>query len=77
MNDVQGRKITNDAMLNGARAAGMSGSGNAIIVLAPRFSKPSCDRLRALFENNKDIVKVIETSFMTAEDAQLDEDATT
>ncbi len=77
MNDVQGRKITNDAMLNGARAAGMSGSGNAIIVLAPKVSKPSCDRLRALFENNKDIVKVIETSFMTAEDEQLDEDATT
>ena len=65
MNDVQGRKITNDAMLNGARAAGMSGSGNAIIVIAPKVSKPSCDRLRELFESNKDVVKVIETSFLS------------
>ena len=76
MNDVQGRKITNDAMLNGARAAGMSGSGNAIIVLAPKVSKPSCDRLRALFEKNKDIVKVIETSFITADTEPQGEDAT-
>lgn len=76
MNDVQGRKITNDAMLNGARAAGTSGSGNAIIVLAPKVSKPSCDRLRALFENNKDIVKVIETSFITVDTVPQGEDAT-
>jgi homoserine kinase len=63
-------------MLNGARAAGMSGSGNAIIVLAPKVSKPSCDRLRALFEKNKDIVKVIETSFITADTEPQGEDAT-
>ena len=67
LNDIQGRKITNDAMINGARAAGMSGSGNAIIVVAPKVSKPSCDRLRKLFEANKDIVKVIETSFLSIE----------
>jgi shikimate kinase len=67
MNDVQGRKITNDAMLNGARAAGMSGSGNAIIVVAPKVSVPSCDRLRKLFEANKGVVKVIETSFLSIE----------
>tara|TARA_B110000305_G_scaffold145378_1_gene161569 strand:- start:3447 stop:4340 length:894 start_codon:yes stop_codon:yes gene_type:complete len=67
MNDVQGRRITNDAMVNGARAAGMSGSGNAIIAVAPRISKQSCDRLRKLFESNKDVVKVIETSFISIE----------
>ena len=65
MNDVQGRKMTNDAILNGARAAGMSGSGNAIIVVAPKVSKPTCDRLLHLFESNKDVVKVIETSFLS------------
>jgi hypothetical protein len=54
----------------------MSGSGNAIIVLAPKVSKPSCDRLRALFEKNKDIVKVIETSFITADTEPQGEDAT-
>jgi len=65
MNDVQGKKITNDAILNGARAAGMSGSGNAIIVVAPKVSKPTCERLRKLFESHKDVVKVIETSFLS------------
>jgi shikimate kinase len=65
MNDAQGRKITNDAMLNGARAAGMSGSGNAIIVVAPKMNILNCERLRKLFESNTDVVKVIETSFLS------------
>jgi len=65
MNDVQGRKITNDAMANGARAAGMSGSGNAIIVVAPKMNIPNCERLRKLFKSNKDVVKIIETSFLS------------
>jgi shikimate kinase len=65
MNDAQGRKITNDAMLNGARAAGMSGSGNAIIVVAPKMNILNCERLRKLLESNTDVVKVIETSFLS------------
>tara|TARA_B110000444_G_scaffold19933_1_gene16600 strand:+ start:23521 stop:24414 length:894 start_codon:yes stop_codon:yes gene_type:complete len=65
MNDVKGRKITNDAMLNGARAAGMSGSGDAIVVVAPKVSQPTCERLLKLFEANKDIDKVIQTSFLS------------
>ena len=65
MNDVQGRKMTNDAILNGARAAGMSGSGSAIIVVAPKVSKPTCERLLRLFESNKEVTKVIQTSFLS------------
>ena len=70
MNDVQGKKITNDAILNGARAAGMTGSGNAIIVVAPKVSQPTCDRLLKLFDRNQDIVKVIETSFLSIEEEE-------
>jgi len=70
MNDVQGKKITNDAILNGARAAGMSGSGNAIIVVAPKVSKPTCERLLQLFESNKDVTKVIQTSFLSIEEEE-------
>ena len=76
MNDVRGRNITNDAMLNGARAAGMSGSGNAIIVLAPVVNVPTCERLRTILNNHNDVKKVIETSFITAEPEPVDEDAT-
>ena len=71
MNDVQGRKMTNDAILNGARAAGMTGSGNAIIVVAPKVSKPTCDRLLQLFESNKDVTKVIQTSFLSIEEEEM------
>jgi len=70
MNDVQGRKMTNDAILNGARAAGMSGSGNAIVVVAPKVSKPTCDRLLHLFESNKEVSKVIQTSFLSHEEVE-------
>jgi homoserine kinase len=52
-------------MLNGARAAGMSGSGNAIIVVAPKMNILNCERLRKLFESNTNVVKVIETSFLS------------
>lgn len=73
MNDVQGRKITNDAILNGARAAGMSGSGNAIVVVAPKVSKPTCERLLQLFETNKEVTKVIQTSFLSIREEETED----
>jgi hypothetical protein len=72
MNDVPGRKITNDAMMNGARSAGMTGSGNAIVVVAPKVSEPTCERLRKWLASHRDVEKVIETSFVTK---QITEDA--
>ena len=72
MNDVPGRKITNDAMMNGARSAGMTGSGNAIVVVAPKVSEPTCERLRKWLASHRDVEKVIETSFVTK---QIAEDA--
>ena len=34
-NDIQGRKIANDAFINGARSSGLSGSGPAVIIVVP------------------------------------------
>ena len=70
MNDVPGRKITNDAMMNGARCAGMTGSGNAIVVVAPKVSEPTCERLRKWFESHRDVKKVIETSFISKQSSE-------
>ena len=60
LNDTLGRRLTNDAFVNGARSAGISGSGPAIVIFAPSISKPICDRLSTWYERFPD-VKVIET----------------
>ena len=65
--DVHGRKITNDSLLNGARAAGISGSGSALVVVAPKVSKPTCERLKQFFETRVKDVNIVETSFLNSE----------
>tara|TARA_B100001559_G_scaffold23762_2_gene19058 strand:+ start:1982 stop:2791 length:810 start_codon:yes stop_codon:yes gene_type:complete len=67
LGDVHGRKITNDSLLNGARAAGISGSGSALVVVAPKVSKPTCERLKQFFETRVKGVTVVETSFLNSE----------
>lgn len=67
LKDIKGRKITNDAILNGARSAGITGSGNAIVIVAPKVSEPTCDRLRRYLENSNEVDKIIETSFLNNE----------
>lgn len=67
LGDVTGRKITNDSLLNGARAAGISGSGTALVVVTPKVSKPTCERLKNFFETRVKGVTVIEASFLNGE----------
>jgi len=66
LGDIAGRKLTNDALLNGARAAGISGSGSALVVVAPKVSTPTCERLKQFFEKQSTVANVIETSFLNA-----------
>lgn len=66
LGDMVGRKLTNDALLNGARAAGITGSGTALVVIAPKVSKPTCDRLKRFFESRGNGTIVIETSFINS-----------
>jgi shikimate kinase len=65
LGDMLGRKLTNDALLNGARAAGITGSGSALVVVAPKVSKPTCERLKRFFESRNDGTTVIVTSFLS------------
>ena len=60
LNDTLGRRLTNDAFVNGARSAGISGSGPAIVIFAPTISKPICDRLSTWYERYPD-VEIVET----------------
>jgi shikimate kinase len=66
LGDLVGRKLTNDALMNGARAAGLSGSGSALVIVAPKVSKPTCERLKNFFDSRKDGITVIETTFLSS-----------
>jgi shikimate kinase len=73
LNDQVGRIMTNDAFVNGARAAGISGSGPAIVIFAPAISKPTIERLVKWYEKFDD-VEIITTSVINAEFETLDEE---
>jgi shikimate kinase len=70
LSDSVARKLTNDAFVNGARAAGMSGSGSAIVLVAPSISKPSCERLKQWYTTRYPDVELIEVKFLNAENVQ-------
>ena len=72
LNDPIGRKLTNDAFVNGARAAGISGSGPAIAVFAPSVNTQSIERLKKWYSRSGD-VELIETKIINAELAPVEE----
>lgn len=72
LNDSTGRRFTNDAFVNGARAAGISGSGPAIAIFAPSISSPTIERLLGWYQKFDD-VEIIETSVINAEFDAVDE----
>lgn len=71
--DMLGRRISNDAFVNGARAAGITGSGPGIVVVVPSISKPTIDRLKNWYETRYEGLKILETKFKSA-DSTVDED---
>ncbi len=72
LNDQTGRKLANDAFVNGARAAGISGSGPAIAIFVPAISKQSIQRILKWY-SKFDGVELIETKVINAEFADRDE----
>ena len=72
LNDPIGRKLTNDAFVNGARAAGISGSGPAIAVFAPSVNTQSIEQLKKWYSRSGD-VELIETKIINAELAPVEE----
>ena len=72
LNDPIGRKLTNDAFVNGARAAGISGSGPAIAVFAPSVNSQSIEQLKKWYSRSGD-VELIETKIINADLNSMDE----
>ena len=71
--DLPGRKIANDAFVNGARAAGITGSGPAITVIVPSVSTQSVERLKNWYSSRYKDIDIIETKFKS-DDSIVDED---
>ena len=63
LNDPIGRKLTNDAFVNGARAAGISGSGSAIVIFVPSKNEQSINRLKQFYSKRNDL-EIIETTII-------------
>ena len=72
LNDPIGRRLTNDAFVNGGRAAGISGSGPAIVIFAPAVSRPTIERIKQWYSKN-DSMEVIETKVINADFGSMDE----
>ena len=72
LNDPIGRRLTNDAFVNGGRAAGISGSGPAIVIFASAVSRPTIERIKQWYSKN-DSMEVIETKVINADFGSMDE----
>ncbi len=75
LNDMNGRRLTNDAFVNGARAAGISGSGPTIVIFSPAVSKPTLDRLKQWYGARQKDVEVREVKIINSIIIENEEDA--
>ena len=71
-NDIQGRKISNDAFINGARSSGMSGSGPAIIIIVPSLLQSSAKRIKSTLGRLMPENMIIETKFLAMDSDELE-----
>ena len=59
--------MTNDSFMNSARAAGISGSGTALVVVIPSNQGPTIERLKSWYAKRYDGVEIVETTFLVDE----------
>jgi shikimate kinase len=74
LNDMNGRRLTNDAFVNGARAAGISGSGPTIVIFSPAVSKPTLNRLKQWYGARQKEVEVREVKIINSIIVENEED---
>ena len=71
--DHKARILANDALVNGARAAGLSGSGTALVIVIPIQLEGVIQRLKMWYENKHPDFTVIETRFKNPENSESEE----
>ncbi len=73
LKDIEGRKMANDSFMNNARAAGVSGSGPALVIVVPRQSGPTIERIKSWYSTRFPKAELIETSFLSREEDDASE----
>ena len=74
LKDNTNKRLTNDAMVNGGRGSGISGSGNAIVIFSPSASKPTLERIVRWYES-KDFELIITKPIMAEKEEDSNEDS--
>ena len=71
--DHKARLLSNDALVNGARAAGLSGSGTAIVIVIPIQLEGVLKRIKSWYEQKHPEFNIIETRFKNPENSESEE----
>ena len=71
--DHRARILANDALVNGARAAGVSGSGTAIVIVIPIQLEGVIKRIKSWYEQKHPEFNIIETRFKNPENSESEE----
>ena len=71
--DHKARLLSNDALVNGARAAGLSGSGTAIVIVIPIQLEGVLKRIKSWYEQKHPEFNIIETRFKNPENSKSEE----
>ena len=71
--DHKARLLANDALVNGARAAGLSGSGTAIVIVIPIQLEGVLKRIKSWYEQKHPEFNIIETRFKNPENSESEE----
>ena len=71
-NDLQGRRIANDAFINGARASGVTGSGPAVVIIIPSLVRSSAERIKSALSRLMSNDQIIETKFLSLDTDELE-----
>ena len=72
--DIKGRIMTNDALVNSARAAGITGSGTAIVIVVPKLLQGVLERLKNWYESKYPGVELIETNFLNPQNEHKEDE---
>ena len=71
-NDLQGRRIANDAFINGARASGVTGSGPAVVIIIPSLVRSSAERIKSALSRLMSSDQIIVTKFLSLDTDELE-----
>ena len=71
--DHRARILANDALVNGARAAGLTGSGTAIVIVIPVQLEGVIKRIKAWYAQKHPDFEIIETRFINPEEKESEE----